>query len=813
MSQEPRKLKLREKVSPYFELALSYVQYLGLINQIDLDWPDFWATFLQWASISTLAAQFNLTGGSTSAVLDARAHFLALTVLLPLGLSFVMLIYAKPIQIIGWFFALLLGVGLLVAGVALVLLGVSGNGETLAKIGGGCIGACILVFGVWYMVRRSRWRRKELQLKQVMREARDRARTEAAAVAERAAAEATSAAVDDARAKLEDLSRDEASCDSGSTDSPAPARNSGSLKPLVPKGNLSFETSDSRGITHRVLDQEKEEEKEAFKDAEYYKDRHTRRKSCLYVLFRLLLIGVFIFAAVVVYGYLELVPDTVATSTFFSLRNIFGPILLILGILLFVYLIVNSTQKGRVRVAALKSFLEGRFIWLMLFSLTLLYIPFTTTALGAMRCVTLDCQQGYQPPVARVLMLNSVIAAPTYSKLSNGCDLCKFANNCSISASLCAPSTSNRLTMDLSQPCSSNLPWMIPVALISALAITLGTPLLFYRLVVKHTRLLENIPAYGDVHEQWELRCRTTRNSAKMLYQGFTYKWRFYRMLLVLQRLALSIFTIYLFQQPVLLIYLTLIIHFLFFLFNLTVRPYRNLGVDGLAFGTGGGLVATCAFGVAISTDKVLASGAAIIVIALDIAFPTLTTSLMMYCYNRKLARKVAPNVESGGETAEDRKKKPLDVVDIIINAFTLRTMSNFFMLVGGVAFIGLAVGIVGIVYSNSQIGVVGPVLSLNQGAQQQFAGYTSWSEFTQNCCCLSSTDTKMETWKCANGYFKERLRQTTGYGWTSGLGIRGYCEVDFSSAVCAIPSSNTNFQAGLCVGSGISDYAAQYLW
>lgn len=119
-----------------------------------------------------------------------------------------------------------------------------------------------------------------------------------------------------------------------------------------------------------------------------------------------------------------------------------------------------------------------------------------------------------------------------------------FVNNCSIADALCIPSSADRLAMDLSQPCDVNIIWMIPVAVIAGtyehnfyifflfviffnlgLAITIGTPLLFYRLVVKHTRLLANIPAEGSNNEKWETWCSTTRNSAKMLYYGFTYKW------------------------------------------------------------------------------------------------------------------------------------------------------------------------------------------------------------------------------------------------------------------------------------------------
>lgn len=206
-------------------------------------------------------------------------------------------------------------------------------------------------------------------------------------------------------------------------------------------------------------------------------------------------------------------------------------------------------------------------------------------------------------------------------------------------------------------------------------------------------------------------------------------------MFLIFQRLVLSILTIFLFQQPTMLVYITLSVHSLYFLFNLMVRPYRNLGVDGIAIGTGGGIVATCSMGVVIvvETDRyinqtgnqnvnrdLLSPYVGILVLVLDVIVPIITTCFMMYLQKRKNQRMVAPLGVEMGEKGDEKQKeegeekkedKPLDVVDIIINEFTLKTMSNFFVVVGVLAFISLAIAIVGILNSNSNLPVVAPIL------------------------------------------------------------------------------------------------------
>ena len=76
--------------------------------------------------------------------MDPRVHFLLITIIVPLVLSFIMLIFSKPFYVIAWFFVLLSGVGVFVAGVVITLLDLSvansDIGINMLLAGGVCTG-------------------------------------------------------------------------------------------------------------------------------------------------------------------------------------------------------------------------------------------------------------------------------------------------------------------------------------------------------------------------------------------------------------------------------------------------------------------------------------------------------------------------------------------------------------------------------------------------------------------------------------------------------------------------------------------------
>lgn len=87
-----------------------------------------------------------------------------------------------------------------------------------------------------------------------------------------------------------------------------------------------------------------------------------------------------------------------------------------------------------------------------------------------------------------------------------------------------------------------------------------------------------------------------------------------------------------------------------------------------------------------------------------------------------------------------------------------------------------------------------------------EFAGYSSWKEFTTHCCCTKQRDVDIrdpemlvEMWRCNNGLRKQRYRvlnMTVIRGTAvqaNGLDIREFCSSDFA------PGASLQFDISSC--------------
>lgn len=93
---------------------------------------------------------------------------------------------------------------------------------------------------------------------------------------------------------------------------------------------------------------------------------------------------------------------------------------------------------------------------------------------------------------------------------------------------------------------------------------------------------------------------------------------------------------------------------------------------------------------------------------------------------------------------------------------YELKLIVNFFLVLGLAAFLSLCCASVGflVVNSNPFILLSKPPIQVTgktDVTRYQFAGYSSWSQFTQNCCCQqpfggttnSTSLASSEVWKC----------------------------------------------------------------
>jgi hypothetical protein len=172
-----------------------------------------------------------------------------------------------------------------------------------------------------------------------------------------------------------------------------------------------------------------------------------------------------------------------------------------------------------------------------------------------------------------------------------------------------------------------------------------------------------------------------------------------------------------------------------------------------------------------------------------------------------------------------DKIQKHNDDVDDALTRKSLSKVVNFFMILGVVAFIGLACSIIGLLYGELNPpyipGHVNVGFSSCRAASKfEFAKYTSWEEFTKNCCCQVATHyedsvyinryLKVELWSCLNGEVKERIREENLDGTIySGLKIRGMCSRTFNPSFSGPKCEDFHYS----VRGDANEYERMYLW
>ncbi len=143
--------------------------------------------------------------------------------------------------------------------------------------------------------------------------------------------------------------------------------------------------------------------------------------------------------------------------------------------------------------------------------------------------------------------------------------------------------------------------------------------------------------------------------------------------------------------------------------------------------------------------------------------------------------------------------------LDQQLNTELLKTIVNFFLVLGVAAFLSICCVLIGMVYMTSSTRILRATPPPNSPISLQayeFAGFNDWNEFTSKCCCENHDPTPdangqvVELWKCllerterTEFIYKRRLRADQE---VSGLSLRPYCGVRFNpAAVCGLPALN----------------------
>ncbi|RKP16159.1 hypothetical protein ROZALSC1DRAFT_25602, partial [Rozella allomycis CSF55] len=176
-------------------------------------------------------------------------------------------------------------------------------------------------------------------------------------------------------------------------------------------------------------------------------------------------------------------------------------------------------------------------------------------------------------------------------------------------------------------------------------------------------------------------------------------------------------------------------------------------------------------------------------------------------------------------ETEQERLLRITKVLDTQLDKQLLRLIVNFFLFLGLTAFLSLCIIALGYIIQWQTSSVIATKYASSSSAVQssvqrfEFAGYSTWTEFTSNCCCEPNpSDTQNERWKCINpkgasSGFIYKLRQRVQDG-LDGYSVRGLCSKTFESTVCTLPyyvDGNTFYRIGMC--SDPIESIERYLW
>jgi hypothetical protein len=228
-------------------------------------------------------------------------------------------------------------------------------------------------------------------------------------------------------------------------------------------------------------------------------------------------------------------------------------------------------------------------------------------------------------------------------------------------------------------------------------------------------------------------------------------------------------------------------------------------------------------------------------VVAINLGIPGFSFVGGMWAQRREAKSMDAIMQKAKAEEAKAKRREQLvDSLDQELDTRLLRILVNSFLVLGCGAFLAAAIAIVGLVRATNLGEVVRPRLDTNAtfteeaALQFEFAGYTTWEKFTDNCCCqaklssenlealIENGESVVELWKCWNVahtsfLYKQRIRTWQSY---SGFDLRPYCATDFTDEVDDLPKlddeSDENLVRAFRIDRNETDaslFAQTYLW
>eukprot|EP00759_Apiculatamorpha_spiralis_P037878 PhF_6_TR37504/c0_g1_i3/m.55389 len=138
-------------VIEYAQIFLTHLQFLALLNHLDIPWPSSWRSILSWLEIFNLDFH-DLLVQHDFPQFDFRGMFLIIAVFIPIALTILVLVIFNPFYVILWYAGLVVGSIVLIVGLLGYYLpaaaGVAAERNVAMSyiiLGAIITGACILV--------------------------------------------------------------------------------------------------------------------------------------------------------------------------------------------------------------------------------------------------------------------------------------------------------------------------------------------------------------------------------------------------------------------------------------------------------------------------------------------------------------------------------------------------------------------------------------------------------------------------------------------------------------------------------------------
>ena len=326
-----------------------------------------------------------------------------------------------------------------------------------------------------------------------------------------------------------------------------------------------------------------------------------------------------------------------------------GVVFLVFSAINVIFLILSLFQKGREWSWKFQEFMKHTFLKILLLSLSLLYIPIGASTFTVFNCNTVECPPGYRIPDQGM----SIIPNSTHGK----CIPCNmnYGQMCpmDIRSSMCEGMVDDRMETALYIGCEGMRSFFWPAGVLVILFYVLGVPLLFFSEIRTSTRLLmddfpikepaveEGEDAADFEQRRWELKVLMCDNSARFLFEAFEFKFRYMRLMQLIQKLIVVFTSVFVIRYGSLsprfiVLGTSLAVHFLVTVVFVAFRPFLLDLHDWVATALQGGLCLVVIVALVVAAEVYVPSAVLTITMVFNYALPGLAAvfSVVYFCYS-----------------------------------------------------------------------------------------------------------------------------------------------------------------------------------